>query len=111
MGRASTTSCATACARRASDAPCPKRNATSSFAFIAALDGHFAAADVSEADADKWCALKRHLVHMKDALDLVETTLRHLRERGIPLTDDEARKIEGYARFGLGEKSSSASEK
>jgi hypothetical protein len=38
---------------------------------------------------------------MKDALDLVHTTLREERERGIPFTHDAARKLEGYARFGL----------
>jgi hypothetical protein len=40
---------------------------------------------------------------MKDSLDLVQTTLREERERGKPLSTDTARKLEGYAHFGLGE--------
>jgi hypothetical protein len=55
---------------------------------IAQLDGHFRSDDVSPADADGWKELKRHIV----------------REIGMPMTDDEARKIESYARFGLGVK-------
>jgi hypothetical protein len=73
------------------------------FRLIAQLDGHFAADDQSPADCNRWHELKRHLVRMKDALDLVETTLREERERGIPLTAETARKLEGYARFGLRE--------
>jgi hypothetical protein len=37
------------------------------------------------------------------ALDLVPTSLREERERGIPLSADTARKPEGYAHFGLGD--------
>jgi hypothetical protein len=70
---------------------------------MAVLDGHFAADDISPADADRWRELKRHVIRMKDALDLVHTTLREERERGIPLSADTASKLEGYARFGLGE--------
>jgi hypothetical protein len=39
---------------------------------------------------------------MKDALNLVETTLREERERGRPFTAEMARKLEDYARWGLG---------
>jgi hypothetical protein len=69
---------------------------------LAALDNHFAADDQLPADAARWRELKRHLVPMKDALDLVQTTLREERERGMALTADTAHKLEGYARFGLG---------
>ena len=71
---------------------------------IAALDKHLADEDRFSADADRWRELKRHIVAMREALDLVATTLREQRQRAIPLTDDAARKLEGYARFGLGEK-------
>jgi hypothetical protein len=37
---------------------------------MAALDGHFAADDCTPADADRWRELKRHIVRMRDALDL-----------------------------------------
>jgi hypothetical protein len=40
---------------------------------------------------------------MRTSLDLVATSISKMSELGIPMTDDEARKIEGYARFGLGE--------
>jgi hypothetical protein len=36
-------------------------------------------------------------------LTLVQTTLREERDRGVPLSADTARKLEGYASFGLGE--------
>lgn len=73
------------------------------YRIIASLDGHFAVDDISEADADRWRALRRHVVRMRDELTLVETTLREERVRGIPITAETARKFEGYARFGLGE--------
>jgi len=41
---------------------------------------------------------------MRTSLDLVVTSTSKMRELGMPFTDDEARKLEGYARFGLGEK-------
>ena len=59
----------------------------------------------SRPDADRWRALKLHIIRMKDALNLVHTMLREQRERGIPFTDDAARKLEGYCRFGLDMKS------
>ena len=71
---------------------------------LAALDGHFAAAVCSPADADRWRELKRHITRMRTSLDLVVTSTSKMRELGMPFTDDEARKLEGYARFGLGEK-------
>ena len=37
---------------------------------IAQLDGLFAADDCSPADADRWKELKRHIIRMKDGLDL-----------------------------------------
>jgi hypothetical protein len=69
---------------------------------IAALDKHFTAEDQLPVDRDRWRELLRRIVRMKDALNLVRTTLRKERKRGIPPTPDTARKIEKYARFGLG---------
>jgi hypothetical protein len=63
-----------------------------------------AADDVSPADRDVWKALKRQIVRMQDGLALVETTLREERQRGRLFTTETARKLEGYARFGLGER-------
>lgn len=73
------------------------------FRLISTLDNHFAAPDISPADVARWRDLKRHLEPMKDALDLVHPTLREKRERGIPLTREEARKLEEYVRLGLAE--------
>jgi hypothetical protein len=42
---------------------------------LAALDGHFAASDCSPADADRWRELKRHIVRMKNGLDLARFEL------------------------------------
>jgi hypothetical protein len=69
---------------------------------IATLDKHFAAKNQQPADRDRWRELLRRIVRMKDALDLVRTTLREQRKRGIPPTPDTLRKIEKYARVGLG---------
>jgi hypothetical protein len=68
---------------------------------IAQLDGLFASDDVSPADADRWQELKRHITCMRSSLGLVATSIAKMRELGMPMIDDEARKIEGYARFGL----------
>jgi hypothetical protein len=68
---------------------------------VTQLDGLFASDDVSPADADRWQELKRHITRMRTSLDLVVTSISKMRELGIPMTDDEARKVEGYARFGL----------
>ena len=69
---------------------------------IAQLDGLFAADDCSPADADRWRELKRHITRMRSSLSLVATSIAKMRELGIPMTDDEARQIERYTRFGLG---------
>jgi hypothetical protein len=66
---------------------------------IAQLDGHFRSDDVSLADADGWKELKRHITRMRSSLSLVATSIAKMRELGMPLTDDEARKIEGYGRY------------
>jgi hypothetical protein len=71
---------------------------------IAQLDGHFAADDVSPADASTWRECRRHIIRMRDGLLMVQTTLREERERGTPLTADTGRMLEGYAKFGLGAK-------
>jgi hypothetical protein len=73
------------------------------FRLIALLDSHFAADDQLSADAARWREFRRSVIRMKDALDLVQTTLRKEREQGVPLTADTARKLEGYVRFGLGQ--------
>jgi len=91
---------ATGCARR-SVAGIDAMAMDQLFGLIAVLDAHFLADDVSEADADRWRALRRHVVRMRDGLLLVETTLRERRERKMPFTDAEARKLEGYVRWAL----------
>jgi hypothetical protein len=70
---------------------------------IVELDGLFAAEDCSPADADRWRELKRHITPMLSSLSLVATSISRMRDVGMPMTDDETRKIEGYARFRLGE--------
>jgi hypothetical protein len=67
---------------------------------IAALDGHFAANDVSPADAGNWRELKRQLIRMRDGLVLILTTLEWS-AAGLPLTD-ERRKLEHYTAFAFG---------
>ena len=69
---------------------------------LAALDGHFAADDISPADADRWRELKRHITRMKDGLDLTRIELESL-ERGAPQTKDIVRKALQHVRFGLGQ--------
>ena len=69
---------------------------------IAQLGRLFAADDCSPADADRWRELKRHITRMRSSLSLVATSIAKMRDLDIPMTDDEARKIERYTRFGLG---------
>jgi hypothetical protein len=71
------------------------------YRLIAQLNGHFAADDMSPADAANWRECRRHILNMLDGLRLVEATLRVDRVRGIPLTTDTGRKLERYARFGI----------
>jgi hypothetical protein len=54
-------------------------------------------ADQLPTDRDHWRELKRHVVRMKVTLNLVHTTLGEESERGIPLTAETGRKLEGYA--------------
>jgi hypothetical protein len=68
------------------------------FRIVAQLD-----AFTSRPTTDAWRELKRHVIRVSDGLDLVHTNVREERERGTPFTADTARKIEGYARFGVGE--------
>ena len=68
------------------------------FRLIAALDAHFADEDAFPADADRWRALKRHIVRMKDGLDTARIEVRSR-----PLTEELARIIERHLDFGLGE--------
>ena len=72
------------------------------FRLLRRMDSHFAADDAFPADGAAWEDLKRHIVRMKNALDIVETTLRKERELGRSFTEETARELEGYARFGLG---------
>ena len=48
---------------------------------------------------DRWRQLRRHVMRMRDALALGQLTVA-----GEPLTSVTARELEGYAKFGLGEK-------
>jgi hypothetical protein len=50
-------------------------------------------ADKLPADRDRCREMKRHLIRMKDALDIVQTTLRDRRERGQSLTAETAHKL------------------
>jgi hypothetical protein len=61
---------------------------------MAALDGHFAADDCSLAEADRWRQLKRHIVRMKDALDLARIEL----DRKAPEPSNALK----HVRWGLG---------
>ena len=71
------------------------------FRLIASMDSVFACDDQSPADCARWRELKRQIIRMKDALDLVRVTLSEERERGIPLTAETGLKLEGYLRRGL----------
>jgi hypothetical protein len=70
---------------------------------LAQLDKHFAADDCSPADQDRWRELKRHIVRMKDGLDLARIELESLK-RGAPQTKEIVRKALQHVMFGLGEK-------
>jgi hypothetical protein len=67
------------------------------FHIIASLDKHFAADNQSPVDCDRWRKLRRHIMRMKRALDLVQVTL------GEPLAPETAAKIGGYVKLGLKE--------
>jgi len=68
------------------------------FRILTALDGHFAADDVSPADADRWKALKRRIVRMKDGIDLARIEVH-----GGPLNEERARAIDRHLLFALSE--------
>jgi hypothetical protein len=55
--------------------------------------------DFTPVDQDRWRELRRHVVCMRDALAIVQLTAA-----GEPSTLVMARKLEGYVKFGLGEK-------
>jgi hypothetical protein len=59
---------------------------------IAGIDRHFGY-------DDRWRELKRHIVRMKDALDLVESTVRM---EPLLRNTEMGSKLEGLARFALG---------
>ena len=62
-----------------------------------ALDGHFADNRVSPADQDRWHALKRHIVRMKEGLELALSEL----VSGAPANEEKMRKALSHVRFGL----------
>jgi hypothetical protein len=70
------------------------------YRLMARMDRVFACDDQSPTDRNDWRDLKRHIARMRDGLTLVHVTLREERERGIPLTAETARKLEGWARWG-----------
>jgi len=70
------------------------------FRLSARMESVFACDDQSPADRNDWRELKRRIVRMKDALELVYITLSEERQRGIPVTAETARKLEGWARWG-----------
>jgi hypothetical protein len=71
-----------------------------SYRLMARMDSVFACDDQPPAGCNEWRELKRHIVRMRDGLTLVHVTLREERERGIPLTAETARKLEGWAALG-----------
>jgi hypothetical protein len=72
------------------------------FHLMRSVDSAFAGGAQLPTDRNShWRQLKRHIVCMQDALSLVHTTLHMERELGIALSEDTARKIEGYARWAL----------
>jgi hypothetical protein len=73
------------------------------FRLTAQLDSNFAMDAVLPAYVEHWCEVKRHIARMMGGLTLVEMTLREERERGIPISEETARKLERDVRFGLGE--------
>ena len=72
------------------------------FRLIACMNSHFACDEQLPADCETWRQLRRHIVRMHSTLTLVHITLRDERKRGIPLTPETGRKLEGYARWGSG---------
>ena len=70
------------------------------YRLMARMDSVFACNDQSPANRNDWRELKHHIVRMRDGLTLVHVTLREERERGISLTAETARKLEGWARWG-----------
>lgn len=63
-----------------------------------ALDRHFDDDRVTPADADRWRELKRHVVRMKEGLDLALTEL----VSGAPANEEKVRKALNHVRLGLG---------
>ena len=58
-----------------------------------------ASAEEDDMIKDRWRELRRPVVRMRDALPLGQLTVA-----GEPLTSVTACKLEGYVKFGLGEK-------
>jgi len=62
---------------------------------LAALDAHFVEDGLSTANQDRWRELKRHIVRMKDALDLARIEL----DRKVPEPSNALKHVQ----WGLGE--------
>jgi hypothetical protein len=65
---------------------------------VFALDRHFDDDRISPADVDRWDELKRHVVHMKEGLELALGEL----VSGAPANEEKVRKALSYVRIGLG---------
>ena len=63
-----------------------------------ALDRHFDDDRLSPADQDRWHELKRHVVRMKEGLDLALGEL----VSGAPANEEKVRKALSHVRFALG---------
>jgi hypothetical protein len=74
----------------------------SMFHLMRSVDRAFATAgQLPVGGSDDWHQIKRHITRMRCALGFVRTTLRVERRLGIPLSEETARKIEGYADWPL----------
>ena len=65
---------------------------------LLALDSHFDDDRISPADVDRWDELKRHVVRMKEGLELALGEL----VSGAPTNEEKVRKALNHVRFGLG---------
>ena len=69
------------------------------FHILVQLQHHFEGEGISPVDAERWSELKDHVTRMVTSLDLIAITAHE-----DPPKTATMRKIEAYARFGLGEK-------
>ena len=71
------------------------------FRILVQLEHHFEGAGISPVDAELWRELKDHVTRMLTSLDLIAITAHEE-----PPKTATMRKIETYARIGLGEQDS-----